>query len=955
MNKIALILSFLIASSFAYGQKQPLGHDVYDAWKSIKNISSPQNGDVLLYYTTPQEGDNLLSIYNSQTEKLITVPRGANAKVSDDQSKVVAIIKPYFEQLRQAKIKKKKADDMPKDTLAVIDLATGKIVKVPNYKNHAYPVTLGNYVAYQEHGEKDEEGNVYVYNILSSKIDTLRNVDKYSYLSDGSAIVYTTKYKDNSKNRENLKKGSKDSTILAKFGYVDTIDVKPGLFLYQFPLRTTTEILKGEKGSKFHLPSNSGSELAFYANIDTTKAGKNNNELYLFDIKNKALKKLADKNTQGIPQEWMLNTNDHITFSRNGDRIYFGISPKPREKDTTLAEFEQPQLDIWSWTDEYNQPQQLLNRARELDKTYDAYISKGEPNKVVLLGDEIINNINVPNDGNADKALVSTNKRFRYQTQWNVNTPKDFYIIDTKTGKRELVMQEVNYSASAPSPSGRYYVLYDEKGGSWLVYDIKEKKLTNVTKDLGVNFWDEDHDTPSLPGSYGRPVWYSDESGFIIADKYDLWQISPQGSYKPFRLTDGIGRKNKITFALENPFDYSRNYAFNDVRYSNMNVLNPNLPLYFATFNHTTKEHGYYFKDNTKKGNNKLVKLTEEPYTFSNLTLSGTKTPKLYYLKGNFNNPMDLWETKDKFKHQKMLTDINPQQKDYRWGSVELVNWETADSIRAEGLLFVPDNIDPNKKYPMIIYFYEKNSETLYNYRQPAPSRSIVNIPYFVSNGYVVFVPDIYYKTGEPGESAMRSIMPAVDMLEKTYPWIDGDKIGIQGQSWGGYQVAYMITQTDKFKAAGAGAPVSNMTSAYGGIRWGSGMTRQFQYEQTQSRIGKTLWEGYDDYYKNSPLFFLPNVNTPVLIMHNDKDGAVPWYQGIEMFTGLKRLGKEAWLLQYNNEEHNLTQRRNTKDLSIRLEQFFNHYLKGAPAPKWMKEGRPATDKGFDLGYELTK
>ena len=132
-------------------------------------------------------------------------------------------------------------------------------------------------------------------------------------------------------------------------------------------------------------------------------------------------------------------------------------------------------------------------------------------------------------------------------------------------------------------------------------------------------------------------------------------------------------------------------------------------------------------------------------------------------------------------------------------------------------------------------------------------------------------------------------------------------------------------------------------------------MTRQFQYENTQSRIGKNLWDGYEDYYKNSPLFFLPNVTTPVLIMHNDKDGAVPWYQGIEMFTGLKRLGKQAWLLQYNNEEHNLNERRNAKDLSIRLEQFFNHYLKGEPAPKWMKEGRPAVDKGYDLGYELVK
>jgi dipeptidyl aminopeptidase/acylaminoacyl peptidase len=176
--------------------------------------------------------------------------------------------------------------------------------------------------------------------------------------------------------------------------------------------------------------------------------------------------------------------------------------------------------------------------------------------------------------------------------------------------------------------------------------------------------------------------------------------------------------------------------------------------------------------------------------------------------------------------------------------------------------------------------------------------------------------------------------------------------MAIQGQSWGGYQVAYLITRTSMFKAAGAGAPVSNMTSAYGGIRWESGMSRQFQYEQTQSRVGRDLWNGIELYMENSPLFKLPNVTTPVLIMHNDNDGAVPWYQGIEMFMGLRRLGKPAWLLEYNDEAHNLRQRRNRKDLSIRLQQFFDYYLKGEPEPAWMKDGVPTAKKGYYFGYE---
>ena len=377
-------------------------------------------------------------------------------------------------------------------------------------------------------------------------------------------------------------------------------------------------------------------------------------------------------------------------------------------------------------------------------------------------------------------------------------------------------------------------------------------------------------------------------------------------------------------------------------------------PVYLSSFNRKTRQTGFYMIDITKK-KYKTVKLAEGPFTYSikSISLSNEypglaeigksnkpprkrSVPVYIYTKENFQNSPNVYITKDLFRTETKITETNPQQKEYNWGSVEMVSWYTADSIKAEGLLFKPENFNPSKKYPLMVYFYEKYSDDLYRYREPAPSRSIVNIPYFVSNEYIVFVPDIYYTDGHPGQCAMRSIMPGVDMLCEN-PWINSEKMAIQGQSWGGYQVAYMITQTDRFAAAGAGAPVSNMTSAYGGIRWGSGVTRQMQYEQGQSRIGKNLWDGFDLYYENSPLFFAPNVKTPVLIMHNDKDTAVPWYQGIEYFAALRRLGKQAWMLQYKGEDHNLRLRHNCKDLSEKLSEFFDYYLKDAPCPDWMK------------------
>jgi dipeptidyl aminopeptidase/acylaminoacyl peptidase len=314
----------------------------------------------------------------------------------------------------------------------------------------------------------------------------------------------------------------------------------------------------------------------------------------------------------------------------------------------------------------------------------------------------------------------------------------------------------------------------------------------------------------------------------------------------------------------------------------------------------------------------------------------------------------NIYLTRNRWKSETCLSDINPQMKDYLWGTAELTHWTAYDGTQLDGLVYKPENFDPTKKYPVLLYFYERCSDRLYSYYAPAPSRSTINIPFYCSRGYIVFVPDVVYHAGTPGESAYNCIVSGVEALARN-PWVDRENIAIQGQSWGGYEVAYLITRTNLFKAAEAGAAVVNMVSAYGGIRWETGMSRQFQYEHTQSRIGRSLWEAPELYIANSPVFKLDRVQTPVLIMHNDADGAVPWYQGIEFFTGLRRLGKKAWMLEYNGEAHNLRERRNCKDLSIRLQQFFDHYLKGAPLPAWMKSGIPATRKGEYFGFELEK
>ncbi|MBT8384157.1 MAG: prolyl oligopeptidase family serine peptidase, partial [Bacteroidia bacterium] len=365
-------------------------------------------------------------------------------------------------------------------------------------------------------------------------------------------------------------------------------------------------------------------------------------------------------------------------------------------------------------------------------------------------------------------------------------------------------------------------------------------------------------------------------------------------------------------------------------------------------FDETTKVDGFV-EFNSK--NLKVKPLLKGPYRFSD-PIKATLNDKIIFTRESFNEFPDIHYSDMSFKNLVRISNANPQQSDYLWGSIELMKWTSLDGMELTGMLVKPENFDPQKKYPMIVNFYEKSSNNLHRHWAPSPGRSTINYSFYTSRGYVIFNPDVHYRIGYPGESAYNCVIPGVtSLIEKGF--IDKDNIGVQGHSWGGYQIAYLVTKTNIFKAAEAGAPVPNMISAYGGIRWWTGLSRQFQYEHTQSRIGGTPWEYPARYIENSPIFNVDKIHTPLLIMHNDADGHVPWYQGIELFVSLRRLGKPSWFLNYNNEPHWPLKYQNRKDFNIRLAQFFDHYLKGAPKPVWMERGVPAIEKGIHQGYEL--
>jgi dipeptidyl aminopeptidase/acylaminoacyl peptidase len=925
----------LISQSLIAQQKRSLTHADYDGWESLSSDKITKNGQFVGYQISPQDGDGRLEIFPFKTpNKKTTIPRGTGFLFTPDDAFAVGRIVAQKDSVRALKLKKKKAEDLPKDSLFILQLATGKLEKIARVKSFATPTEKGSWIAIhleKELAKKEDPKE-------KSSSDSTKKVEKPKK-TDGTKLIVRSLDGTKTWDIERVKSFSFSPNGDFLYYALAEEEKQDNAALHLLELSTGEHRLVHEKMTSYARMAFSPQSgyLSFVTSDDSLKAKKPSHTLLVYDVKKKAMLAELDKSAVKLENS-RISPDASLRFSEDEGRLFFGVSPEYQdyayENDSTLLDEDRVSLDIWGWQEDEIQPMQLKNKSQEEKKSYLAVLSLKDL-RVVQLGTPEVDDVQLENKITKTIALASTDAPYRRNYSWDIQLGRDVYLLDFTTGAKELI--EKNASGAARlSPEGNYAYWYDVRDSSWVAYDLKAKAKINLTAAIPVPFYDEIHDSPSLPSSYGAAGWLEGDASFLINDRFDLWKVDPRNPAAAQNITGGEGRRTQNAFRRER-------LKMDEV------AIDPKEPLILSGFDEVTKKSGFYTANYQGKG------LPKELLFSDHLNYGIRKaenSSQLLFRRSTYTESPDLYLSDLTFSTPVKASALNPQQAEVKWGNVKLVSYLTQDGTPLQGLLFTPEGFDGVKKFPMMVYFYERNSETLHNYRAPAPSRSTINIPYFVSNDYVVFVPDIKYDLGLPGPSAYDCIMPGVQAVV-ALGGIDKENMAIQGQSWGGYQVAYLMTRTNLFKAAGAGAPVVNMTSAYGGIRWGTGMSRMFQYEQTQSRIGGTLWEKPLYYLENSPLFTLDRVNTPVLIMHNDADGSVPWYQGIEMFMGLKRLNKPAWLLQYNGEDHNLVQRKNAKDLSVRLSQFFDHYLKGAPAPLWMTEGLPAVEKGRTLKYEL--
>ena len=715
-----------------------------------------------------------------------------------------------------------------------------------------------------------------------------------------------------------------DSARVLAYTITSRDSTKDGVFLRDLATGTTRTVMNGPGNYRAFTFDRAQQQFVFTSDKDEFGTRNARSAVYYGTVRTGTAQALLT--TAAVPAYYRFPDTFSASFTRAGNAVTVSIAP-PREEAVPADSLAgKARFDLWHWKDAQIQPTQLLQVNQALNRTYQGLVNLAT-GKFTRLTSDSFPSVVLSDD--ARVGLQNTGVAYDLERTWG-DGGTDVWLIDPATGARRPLAKKITGQAQL-SVGGRYVIWFHDR--QWYAHNIATGRTTDLTSAMkSVHFEQETWSTPSDPAAWGIAGWTRDDRSVLINDRFDIWELDPAGARAPVILTDSLGRRENITF---------RAIALG--RDEDERFIDTAKPAWLSAFDEDTKESGFYrARLDARRAPEKVLM---DPVRYGNP--SKAEKADVYMLtKSTFTEFPNLWVGPGVASAKTRITDANAFQKEYLWGTAELVEWNSADGVPRQGILYKPENFDPKKQYPMITYFYEDLSDGLHAYIAPNGGTS-VNIAHYVSNGYLMFEPDIFYETGHPGQSALKSIVPGVQKLvERGYA--DPKKLGLQGHSWGGYQIAYMITQTNMFSAAEAGAPVSNMTSAYGGIRWESGVNRAMQYESGQSRIGKSLQEGLPLYLENSPLFALDRVKTPLLILHNDQDGAVPWYQGIELYIGMRRLGKEAYLFNYNNELHGIQGRANQKDWAMRMQTFFDVRLKGAPEPEWMTKGIAAKDKGKD-------
>jgi len=880
----------------------------------FENIQAPvisANGEWVAFGVWPELGDGETRIKSVDGSARYILERGENPQLTADGNWAGAIIKPPYIEAENA------GNDAPKSGLSLLNTSTGETKDFEEVQSFSFS-NDGKWVLIRHHQTEDvEEGNFENPNIGSP----IRLVE----LGSGSSRLIPF-----------VNEASIDSTSsYLAYATVDTTGDENGFFA----IRLDKDHTEQKKVM--------GEESGYYTNLTWDhKNGRIALTAALLDTANSYRPEDASlvvwEAFDGEPETWLtpddmeegyrLRSRNNLTWSYDGERLFYGVKAaemvaldeRDTEADSLTADnlydperiLADVQGKVWHWDDPLvkTHEKQTFNDRKNHLYTAVYHIDEG---RSVQLATKDMPDLAVSH--NTGKLLGSSDLPYRKLITWD-GWYRDYYLVDLETGETDLFLEKQRFGATL-SPNGKFAAWFD--GDDWQLKSTETGVIRNLTEAIDVPFANEDNDRPMPSPSYGISGWTDNDEAVLIYDKYDIWQFDTSNG-EHLNLTDGQGRDEQRIFRIRDLNPDEETFA-------------PGERLLLTMYHDWDKNFGFY---EGRIGREGVSRVLEDDKRFT-ITALAEDDDAILFSQETYTEYPNLWMAADRsFRNPVKISHLHEDLTDrFAWGHAELVEWLNMDGRTVQGILYYPGDYDPEKRYPVFVYYYERFSQRLHEFIIPETNHR-PNIAQYTSDGYAVFLPDIWFDVPIPGYSATKNLVPGVKKLVEMGV-ADPDAIGLHGHSWSGYLTAQVVTQTDIFAAAIAGAPVGNMTSAYSGIRWGTGLARQFQYEQTQSRLGVSMWENLSPYIENSPVFFADRINTPLMIQHGDADEAVPWYQSIELYLALRRLGKESVFLHYYDEPHHLRQLANRLDYAIKMKEYMDHYLKGKPAPAWITDGVP--------------
>lgn len=887
-----------------------LNVDEYGRWKRISSAGLSPDGRWMTYAYNPNEGDDTLFVRQLDSEKLHTIPVGSEPSFSDDSRWVGYFVSPPEKTDGGGRGAGAGAGAETPRRFELLDLSTGETWSAPNARAFEFSNGSKYLAVHQNRASRADTSysgtDLLVRELATGTVRNTGNVSQYGFDEAGSLLAYLVDAANDLGNGVYL--------VDLASGATRTLDAAAEDF---------DGLTWSEEGT--HLAALRGTKpdsMKQKANVLLTWTG-------LAEAGGRAMHYDPAAAT-GFPAGYVLSEFTSPSWSPDGTKVFVGIKEQEAERPKNG---EQANVDIWHWNDDEVQSVQVVRLRQGLRQTLAATVLVPS-GRLVQLADSVMPTVQMVSDGTWG---VGRNEvAYRGEVAWG-GSHADYYRVDATTGERSLIARKL-WRTMGTSPDSRYF-LYLENGHIQ-AYDAQAGESRPI--DGGMDFvnTDDDHDY-ELP-IWGLGGWSSDGQSVLVYDKFDVWKLALDGRGEPVNLTRGVGAAQQTQLRVVRLDRSGGGGGFGGGQGSSGDEgIDLTKPLTLSAYGVWDKKSGYF----TLEPGAAPRALIYEDERIAQVS-KADDADRVIFSRQTFQQFPDLWTSTTTFAAPKQVTDANPFLGEYAWGGKVLVDFTNSKGQRLQGTLTLPAGYEPGKQYPMVVYFYEIVSNSHHQFSMPSfddrPQMST-----YASNGYLVFQPDVVYEIGRPGSSALDCVTSGVNkVIELGYA--DPARIGLQGHSWGGYQSSYILTQTDMFAAVVTGAPVTNLVSFYGETYPGSGTLQQGIMEVGQVRMGRdvTPWTATDLYQEQSPVHNVTNITTPFMILHGTEDTAVDWHQGLELYGAARRNGKQVILLSYPGEPHHLTKKPNQIDFQIRMKQFFDHYLMGAPMAEWIEHGLPQVRKG---------